>query len=172
MTRWRRPGIRSSMPSARWWAFLLALAFGGCALASATGYQAAGPDGGFSELQLAPDMFRVAFQGNTYTSQERVADMALLRAAELALTHGASYFVVLNQLRESRSFPNQPSVPFPYASYGYAHWGPPTPTILVRDHRAELAIKLMREEPGPSASAYSATLLRNELRQRYGLNRQ
>lgn len=164
--------MRTSMTSARRWAFLLALTFGGCALASATGYQPAGSDGGFTELQLAPDMFRVAFQGNTYTSQERVADMALLRAADLALAHGASYFAVLNQLRESRSFPNPPSVPFPYASYGYAYWGAAAPTIPVRDHRAELAIKLIREEPGPSASVYSATLLRNELRQRYELDKQ
>ena len=164
--------MRTSITAARRWALLLVLTFGGCALASATGYQPAGSDGGYSELQLAHDMYRVAFQGNTYTSQERVADMALLRAADLALAHGASYFVVLNQLRESRSFPNLPAVPFPYTSYGYAYWGPATPTIAVRDHRAELAIKLIREEPGPSASAYSATLLRNELRQRYDLGKQ
>ncbi len=162
--------MRTSLTSTPPLVLLLALTFGGCALASATGYQPSGPDGGYSELQLAPDMFRVAFQGNTYTSQERVADMALLHAADLALAHGAPYFVVLNQLRESRSFPNPPYVPFPYASYGYAYWGPATPPIVVRDHRAELAIKLLREEPGPSASAYSATLLREELRHRYALD--
>lgn len=162
--------MRTSIASARGWVLLLTLTFGGCALASATGYQPAGSDGGYSQLQLAPDMFRIAFQGNTYTSQEQVADMALLRAAELALAQGAPYFVVLNQLRESRSFPNAPYAPFPYASHGYAYSGPATAPIIVRDHRAELAIKLLREEPGPSTSAYSATLLRQELRHRYALD--
>ena len=159
------------MTSTRLWGFLVALALGGCALTSATGYQPADSDGGYSELQLGPDLFRVAFQGNLYTSQERVADMALLRAADLALAHGASYFVVLQQLRESRSFPNPPFVPSPYASYGYVYWGPPNPGIVVRDHRAELAIRLLRERPESSVSAYSATLLREELSRRYALNR-
>lgn len=157
--------------STRAWILLLALSFTGCALAGATGYQAAGPDGGYSELQLAPDLYRIAFQGNVYTSQERVADMALLRAADLALDRGASYFLVVNQLRESRSFPNVPHAVYPYGSSGYAYWGPAAPPIVVRDHRAELAIRLLREEPGPNTSAYSAPLLRQELRRKYTLDR-
>ncbi len=154
---------------------LLALTFGGCALASASGYQPSGPDGGYSELQLAPDMFRVAFQGNTYTSRERVADLALLRAAELALTNGAPYFVVLNQLREFRSLQSPLYVTAPpyvgYASYGYAYTGSPLPPIIVQDYRTELAIRLLREDPAPSASAYSAALLRDELRHKYELDK-
>jgi len=149
----------------RWWALLLTLALGGCA--SATDYQSAGADGGYSELQLAPDIFRVAFQGNIYTSQERVADMALLRASDLALAHGAPYFIVVNHLRQSRNFPNVPHAPLPYASHAY--WGPSTPTMLVQDHRAEMAIRLLREEPEPGVSAYSAQLLRAELRHKYAL---
>src|SRR5260370_30513204 len=89
--------------------------------------------------------------------------MALLRAADLALAHGASYFVLLQQLRESRSFPTPPFVPFPYTSYGYGYWGPPNTGIVVRDHRAQLAIRLLRDQPQASDSAYSATLLRYEL---------
>jgi len=146
---------------------LLALAIAGCA--SATAYRPVGTDGGYSELQLAPDMFRVAFQGNVYTSQEQVADLALLRAAELSLAHGAPYFVVINQLRESRSFPSVPQVPIPYATYGYTYWGPTGPTPTVRDHRAELAIRLLREEPPSNVSAYSALLLRAELGQKYAV---
>jgi hypothetical protein len=161
------------MTCTRLWGLLVALALGGCALTSATGYEPAGSDGGYSELQLGPDLFRIAFQGNPYTSQERVADLALLRAADLALAHGASYFVVLQQLRESRSFPTSPFVPFPYTSYGYGYgyWGPPNTGIVVRDHRAELAIRLLREQPQSSVSAYSATLLREELSRRYALDR-
>lgn len=161
----------ASMRTVQGLVLVAAVLVGGCALTSATAYQPAGSDGGYTELQLAPDMFRVAFQGNPYTSQERVADMALLRAADLALARGATYFVVINQLRESRSLQNPPVVTAPYVSYGYAFWGPANSPIIVRDHRAELAIRLLRDEPGPGASAYSALLLREELTRRYGLDR-
>src|SRR5216683_4899111 len=69
----------TTMTCTRLWGLLVALALGGCVLTSATGYEPAGSDGGYSELQLGPDLFRIAFQGNPYTSQERVADLALLR---------------------------------------------------------------------------------------------
>ena len=48
--------------------------------------------------------------------------------------------------------------------------GPPNPGIVVRDHRAELAIRLLRGQPESSDSAYSATLLREELSRRYTLD--
>ena len=40
---------------------VVAVLVGGCALTSATAYQPVGADRGYTELQLAPDMFRVAF---------------------------------------------------------------------------------------------------------------
>ncbi len=46
----------------------------------ATSYQQRGFAGGYSETQLAPDVFRVNFEGNGYTSSERAQDFALLRA--------------------------------------------------------------------------------------------
>ena len=70
---------------------------------------------------------------------------------------------------QCRRYP--PVVTAPYVSYGYAFWGPANSPIIVRDHRAELAIRLLRDEPGPGASAYSALLLREELTRRYGLDR-
>lgn len=53
----------------------------------ATSHQEKGFTGGYSETQLAPDVFRVNFAGNGYTSSERAQDFALLRAAELSLVH-------------------------------------------------------------------------------------
>src|SRR5262245_65287639 len=64
-------------------AFLLS----GCA----TSYQSNGFTGGYSETQLAPDVFRVAFRGNRYTSPEQARDFCMLRAAELALQHGFTH---------------------------------------------------------------------------------
>jgi hypothetical protein len=72
---------------------------GGCA----TSYQSNSFAGGFKETQLAPDVFRVSFSGNAFTSPDRVQDFALLRAAELALANGAQYFAVISSADQSRT---------------------------------------------------------------------
>lgn len=69
---------------------LAAVTVTGCA----TSYQPRGLSGGFSETQLAENVFEVRFSGNGYTSSERASDFALLRSAELTLERGFKYFVV------------------------------------------------------------------------------
>jgi hypothetical protein len=59
--------------------------------------------GGYDELQLAPDIYRVSFRGNGYTRPDRVVDFTLLRAAEICLQNGAKQFVVPNEGRDSSS---------------------------------------------------------------------
>lgn len=82
--------------------------------ACATGYyKNRGITGGYSDTQLAPDVFRVSFSGNGYVSDERAQDMALLRAADLTLMHGYKYFIVGS---ESDTSTNQ-SVSTPGHSY-------------------------------------------------------
>ncbi|MDD9811183.1 MAG: hypothetical protein OXU71_05650 [Gammaproteobacteria bacterium] len=71
-------------------AFFATIAVAGCA----TSYQQRGFSGGFSETQLAENVFEVRFSGNGYTSSERASDFALLRSAELSLERGFRYFVV------------------------------------------------------------------------------
>lgn len=60
----------------------------------ATGYRPGDFFGGYSDTQLAPDVFRVHFGGNGYTSQERAQDFAMLRAAELTLHHNFTCFSI------------------------------------------------------------------------------
>lgn len=67
--------------------------FSGCA----TSYQSNGFTGGYTETQLAPDVFRVAFRGNGYTSQQRAQDFAMLRAAELALQRDFTHLAVVDE---------------------------------------------------------------------------
>lgn len=71
--------------------------------ACATGYQSSGFTGGFNDTQLAPDIFRVSFSGNAFTSSDRVQDFALLRAAELTLANNAQYFAVITSADQSRT---------------------------------------------------------------------
>ncbi len=60
--------------------------------ACATPYQKQGFTGGFDETPIAPNVWRVSFNGNGYTSSDRAEDLVLLRSAELTLTSGYSYF--------------------------------------------------------------------------------
>lgn len=78
--------------------FSCALFIAGCA----TAYQGKGFTGGFSETQLAPDVYRVSFSGNAATSHDRVQDFALLRAAELTLANNAQYFAVISAVDQTR----------------------------------------------------------------------
>lgn len=71
--------------------------------ACATGYQSASFTGGFKDTQLAPEVFRVSFSGNAYTSSDRVQDFALLRAAELTLANNFKYFAVMDSSNQSRT---------------------------------------------------------------------
>jgi hypothetical protein len=73
--------------------FLISMFFVGCS----TPYQSSGLMGGFTDTQLAPDVFRVTFRGNAYTSGERAQDLALLRAADLTLQSGHAYFAIVNE---------------------------------------------------------------------------
>lgn len=75
----------------------LLLGLMGCA----TAYQPSGYRGGFSDSQLATDIFRITFQGNAVTTPDRAEEMALLRSAEVAINNGFNYFVIVKE--KSRS---------------------------------------------------------------------
>lgn len=75
------------------------VALSGCA----TSYQSNGLTGGYSDTQLAPDVFRVVFCGNGYTEAERAQDFALLRAAELTLQQGFTCFAVIDEQNSTKT---------------------------------------------------------------------
>lgn len=72
--------------------FVVAIIIQGCA----TTYRSSGSMGGYKDVQLDDNVFKVTFHGNGYTSFERTADFVLLRCAELALNNGYSFFVIID----------------------------------------------------------------------------
>lgn len=70
--------------------------------ACATSYQPTGFTGGFNETFLAPDVVRVQFEGNGFTSGTRAQDFAMLRAAELMLEGGYPFFVVVGESNDTQ----------------------------------------------------------------------
>jgi len=75
---------------------LLVLMLAGCA----TPYKSNGLAGGYSDLQIAENMFKVSFRGNGFTNLQRARDFALLRGAELALGNNYKYFVIIEEANE------------------------------------------------------------------------
>lgn len=65
--------------------------------ACATGYHAAGIGGGYSDLRLSDDTFKVEFQGNGYASADIVQSYFLRRCAELAQENGFEYFQLVSE---------------------------------------------------------------------------
>lgn len=72
---------------------MLAISFlSGCA----TSYQPNGFGGGYSEMALSNDEYRVIFRGNGFTSSDLVQSYVLRRSAELTLNKGYKYFLILD----------------------------------------------------------------------------
>lgn len=144
------------------------LALAGCT----TAYQPRGFAGGYSDLQLGRDTYRVSFQGNGYTRQEQVNDFVLLRAAELALERGATRFAVVNQDRSRDATivrgGQTTGTLTPGLGNSYQYSATTSAPEIVNKHRAELVIQLVPND-APAPGTYSAQLIRDQLRQRYGL---
>lgn len=62
----------------------------------ATSYHPNSFSGGYTETQLAENIWRVSFEGNGYTRQQRAEDFALLRCAEVTLEKGFTHFALAN----------------------------------------------------------------------------
>lgn len=80
--------------------------------------------GGYSEVRLGDNRYRVTFDGNTLTSRERVEGYLLYRAAELTVQNGYDWFRIVDRETErDRRIYVEPS-PFYRPWYGYDYWRP------------------------------------------------
>lgn len=87
----------------------VAMAMTGCA----TTYQPEAFTGGFTEIQMSENVWRVSFSGNGFTRRNEVEEMAMLRSAELTLLKGYRYFAFL----DSRTSIERHSIPQSSTSY-------------------------------------------------------
>lgn len=82
--------------------FISLLILSGCA----SPYQKEGLTGGYSDMRVRDNVFRVSFKGNRVTSEQRVIDLAHVRAAEVTLQNGYKYFIILDQGQFVPASPN------------------------------------------------------------------
>jgi hypothetical protein len=150
----------------------LTLAIASCA----TPYASNGVLGGYSDTTLAPDVYRVSFQGNGYTSSEKTQDFALLRAAELTRSHGYHYFGIVNGENGGQSgVINTPGTSFTYMSaqrIGSMVYGSGTTTYIPGASipfffpKSGLLIRCFKERPR-DAFVLDAEFVASSLREKY-----
>lgn len=143
-----------------------------------TPYQLIGLRGGYSEIQLDENVFKVSFSGNGYTSRERATDFTLLRCAEITLEKGFEYFAVI----DSDSYVSTSSHTTPttsntsvsaYKSGDYIYGNATTTTYggktyEVSKPRSINTIVLFKEKPN-SIFSYNAKIVCENIKRKYGM---
>lgn len=156
----------------RWTRLLTALTLTLCASSCATGYGSKGLFGGFTETQLDANTVRVNFQGNGFTSKEKVETYTMLRCAELTVQNGYDWFLVMNQDTEGQdtqvhsgsynssgttggaSISEYGTVSTWSSTSGYTS---PSSTFGIRKYNSALVIKMFTgEKPSDAMHGYDA----------------
>lgn len=107
----------------------LVLAAGLSACATPTPYQPNIPgqaaSGGFSEVRVDSNRFRVNFAGNSLTSRETVETYLLYRAAELTVEQGYDWFAIADRAtnRDRRTY-YEPDPFYGRPGWAYGGWRP------------------------------------------------
>lgn len=141
--------------------------------ACSTPYQKEGFTGGYTELQLDDNVFRITFRGNAYTSRENTSDFTLLRSAEIALNHGYKYFVII----DAKEYTKQSTYTTPTTTtgstslYGNTGYGSYTTyggrTFLVAKPTSSNTILCYNEKP--EGFSYNAEFIVRSVRDKYKL---
>lgn len=88
----------------------------GCAAPQPTGYEPLSLNGflpnpyGYCDKHVGDDEYTVVVHGNSLTSLERAARIALLRAAKLTIEQNRSHFLVMKRISEIMSTPHSNTV--------------------------------------------------------------
>lgn len=149
-------------------ASLLFLVCAGCA----TSYQKDGFSGGYSEMKLAENVYKVTFRGNGYTSSERVGNYFLRRCAEITKQTGNKFFVlnddkaILDQkIHQSPGSSQTSSTINPTYTGGYQYnsttnYTPPTSTVISK-HMREGVLVMFPEGKQPVGAMNAEIVLSN-----------
>lgn len=133
---------------------LVALAMTVVIAGCATPYKADGYGGGYSDVQLAEDTFRIAFKGNDATSRTRAEEFALLRAAEVTLAHGFRFFT-LSDARSSLNYAGTVSSGGLFAA--------------VNEPEVVFTITCYKEKPAGTRPPIDAELTKKAIAAKYGI---
>ena len=136
---------------------LAAAALTGCA----TPYQPQSLLGGLSETQLGPDVYKIYFNGNGFTSRQRAQDFVMLRGAELCLKSGYHYFGLMS------SADGATGDTFTAGSYGRGGFFAASGTVW--KPRSDIFVRFFRDKP-KDGFVLDAKFIYDSLRSKYQLD--
>ena len=137
----------------------MALALAACMAPAVYGPRRPGATTGYTDRELAPGRYRVTFTGNSVTARETVQDYLLLRAAEVTLAAGGTYFVFDD--RDTRARTTYHADPAFYGPPGFGAWGfrprwgygPLGPPLMIsQTTRYEASAEVVVLKPGQESS--------------------
>ena len=145
--------------------------------ACATPYQPTGVTGGFEEMQIDANVWRISFRGNGYTREWKAEDYCLLRSAELTLANGYSHFAIA----DAKTSTSVSGISTPSSSYttGTVHVngnnavGSSTTTnvgggtTFISRPRASNIVMMFKGKPNTDGIVYDAALVCSSLGQKY-----
>jgi len=129
--------------------FVLFLLLSGCS----TAYQKQGFTGGYTDMTLGKDTFKVSFKGNGYTSKDTVHNYFLRRCSEITVENGYDYFAFIDQSSDVSMSAMANSY-----STGY---NTNTNVTLISKHEREGIIKLFKEGTQPNSALEAKAILKN-----------
>ena len=101
---------------------LVALSLGACATPTVFAPAARPGASGFAETRIENDRWRITFRGGSDASRERVADLTLLRAAQVTLAQGYDWFRVTERYGDALP-PRGPTLSVGGGSASYGRGG-------------------------------------------------
>lgn len=131
--------------------------------------------GGYRDVQLAENVFKVTVEANAYTSNSAATDLALLRSAELALEHKFKYFVIGTTSDDSYfSSLTTPTTTNVYATrYGNTVRGTAQTTggqtYSFHFPAPTMTITCFTEKPALNGTIYDAAIVSKSLRAQHGI---
>ncbi|MEE9572653.1 MAG: hypothetical protein V3W20_06395, partial [Candidatus Neomarinimicrobiota bacterium] len=94
--------------------FLISLLFIYCS----TPYQPKGMLGGYTEVNILGNLYRVEFEGNQHSKPNKIQNYLMYRCAELTQEKGYNYFVIVSEERHFDEYSVRPEVVAPGKNRG------------------------------------------------------
>ncbi len=111
------------MPMRRWLAIsLLTVTLGACMTPTVYAPQARPGASGYVETRIEKDRWRITFRGGSDADARRVADLTLLRAAQVTLDQGYDWFRVVQRYGEAEP-PRGPTLSVGAGTDSYSYHG-------------------------------------------------
>lgn len=126
--------------------------------------------GGYKDIQLSENSFKITVEANGYTSKSQASDLALLRAADLTLEKGFKHFVIVGSADESSGMTyttpttttaNVSANKFGATGTAQTYGGQ---TFYVAFPTPVLTILAFKEKPSISGMVYDATMTSKSLK--------